>query len=234
VSRSTPLTFRERRHASAVSEIKEVALRHYAEGGEALSLRAVAREMGMSAQALYHYFASRDDLLTALIADGYHSAAARVAAAREAAGPDRRSRMIGAAHGYREWAVERPHEFRLVYGDTVRGYAAPAGGPTDRLGMRVGEEFARACFADWTARDFGELAGRLGGPPDRVAEDPPGWDAIPVVVRVHLAEWWGQLHGLVALEIQGHLGWTGAEPAAVFTSTARRLADRIGRVIDPG
>lgn len=224
-------SFRERRHASAVSEIKEVALRHYAEqGGDGLSLRAVARDMGMSAQALYHYFAGRDDLLTALVADGYHHAAEAVATARDAAGLDRRARMIGAAHGYRGWAVERPHEFRLVYGDPVPGYAAPSDGPTAGLGLRVGAEFARACFPDWSPEVFAALGERLGGTAS--VADGSDWGMVPVVVRRRLAEWWGQLHGLVALEVQGHLGWTGAAPADVFTDAAERLADRIGAVLD--
>ena len=225
----TTTSFRERRHASAVREIKDVALRHYADG--ALSLRAVARELGMTAQALYHYFASRDDLLTALIADGYHAAADAVAAGRDGAAPDRRSRMVGAAQGYRRWSVAHPHEFRLVYGDPVPGYRAPAGGPTERLGLRVGAEFTRACFPDRTAADLAALGARLGGP-ETVEGDPPDWAPIPVAVRVRLAEWWGQLHGLVALEVQGHLRFTGTDPALVYTGAAERLADRI-EALDP-
>lgn len=227
-------SFRERRHASAVREIKEVALRHVAEhGGLGLSLRAVAREMGMSAQALYHYFAGREDLLTALVADGYHAAAHAVAAGRDAAGPTRRERMIGAAHGYRGWAVARPHEFRLVYGDPVPGYRAPEGGPTDGLGLRVGAEFARACFPHHTPADLATLAVRLGAaPPDGTGGTGGVWGPIPPAVRVRLAEWWGQLHGLVTLEVQGHLRWTGAAPEHVYAAAVEGLADRI-EALDP-
>ena len=225
-------SFRERRHASAVREIKEVALRHYAEqGGDGLSLRAVAREIGMSAQALYHYFAGRDDLLTALVADGYHHAADAVAAGRDAAGLGRRAQMIGAAHGYRGWAIDRPYEFRLVYGDPVPGFEAPPDGPTAGLGLRVGHEFARACFPDWTPDAFAALAGRLGGPVEAVAPGGPEWAPVPAVVRVRLAEWWGQLHGLVALEVHGHLRWTGAPPGEMFAGAVERLADRIEDVV---
>ncbi|WP_181783726.1 TetR/AcrR family transcriptional regulator, partial [Pseudonocardia pini] len=132
------LSVRDRRHAEAVREIKEAALRHHAAGE--LSLRAVARDLGMSAQALYHYFPSRDELITALITDGQAAAAQAVAAGREAGG-DRRGRLVGAAVAYRDWAVDQPHVFRLVYGDPIPGYAAPEGGPTVAGALRLGVEF---------------------------------------------------------------------------------------------
>ncbi len=80
-----PLTRRERVRAATIDEIKEIARRHIAEkGAAALSLRAIAREMGMTSPALYRYFASRDDLVTALIVDAYNSLADALEAARDA------------------------------------------------------------------------------------------------------------------------------------------------------
>jgi AcrR family transcriptional regulator len=110
-----------------IDEIKAVARRHLAAEGANLSLRAVARDMGMVSSALYRYFASRDDLLTALILDGYNALGAAVEAA-DAAIKDRtqvRSRWLAAARAVRDWALANPAEYALLYGSPVPGYAAP-------------------------------------------------------------------------------------------------------------
>jgi len=110
-----------------IEEIKAVARRHLATEGANLSLRAVARDMGMVSSALYRYFASRDDLLTALIIDGYNSLGAAVEAA-DAAITDRsklRGRWLAAARAVRDWALANPAEYALLYGSPVPGYAAP-------------------------------------------------------------------------------------------------------------
>ena len=81
---SAPATARARARAELTNEIKATARRHLAEvGAPALSLRAVARELGMASSAVYRYFASRDELLTALIVDAFDAVGA---AAEEAAG----------------------------------------------------------------------------------------------------------------------------------------------------
>jgi AcrR family transcriptional regulator len=108
-------------------EIKAVARRHLETEGANLSLRAVARDMGMVSSALYRYFASRDELLTALILDAYNALADVVAAADEAV-TDRsrlRARWLAAAHAIRDWALARPAEYALLYGSPVPGYVAP-------------------------------------------------------------------------------------------------------------
>src|SRR5690606_11087502 len=91
-----------------------------------LSLRAVARELGMVSSAVYRYVACRDDLLTLLIVDAYASVAD---AAEQAAAGDRNSpparRFVAVAAAFRRWAVANPHEFALIYGSPVPGYAAP-------------------------------------------------------------------------------------------------------------
>jgi AcrR family transcriptional regulator len=110
-----------------ISEIKAVARRHLETDGANLSLRAVARDMGMVSSALYRYFASRDELLTALILDAYNALGATVETA-DAAVSDRanlRRRWLAAARAIRGWALERPAEYALLYGSPVPGYAAP-------------------------------------------------------------------------------------------------------------
>ncbi|HEY2076429.1 MAG TPA: TetR/AcrR family transcriptional regulator [Streptosporangiaceae bacterium] len=120
-------SIRARIRAEMIDEIKAVARRHLAAEGANLSLRAVARDMGMVSSALYRYFASRDDLLTALILDGYNALGDAVESA-DAAVTDRgqlRARWLSATRAVRDWALANPAEYALLYGSPVPGYAAP-------------------------------------------------------------------------------------------------------------
>jgi len=110
-----------------MAEIKAVARAHLATDGANLSLRAVARDMDMVSSALYRYYPSRDDLLTALIIDAYNDLGATVEAA-DAAVTDRsklRERWRAATRAVRGWALANPAEYALLYGSPVPGYAAP-------------------------------------------------------------------------------------------------------------
>jgi AcrR family transcriptional regulator len=119
---------RARVRAELTDEIKAAARRHLATDGANLSLRAIAREMGMVSSALYRYFASRDDLLTALIIDAYNDmgAVAERADAGVAERADVRARWMAVARALRAWALSNPAEYALLYGTPVPGYAAPA------------------------------------------------------------------------------------------------------------
>lgn len=144
---SASRTARERARADLTREIKEEARRQLAAtGADGLSLRAVARALGMVSSALYRYYPSRDDLLTALIIDAYDAlgAAAEQAiapgAADRADGGDAvnrtaRARWIAACSAIRAWARANPHEYALIYGSPVPGYRAPEAtiGPASRV-----------------------------------------------------------------------------------------------------
>jgi len=110
-----------------IDEIKAVARRHLATDGANLSLRAVARDMDMVSSALYRYFASRDDLLTALIIDGYAAIgeAAEKADASITERADLTARWMAICRGVRAWALAHPAEYALLYGTPVPGYRAP-------------------------------------------------------------------------------------------------------------
>jgi AcrR family transcriptional regulator len=92
-----------------------------------LSLRAVARSLGMTVQALYHYFPSRAELLTALITQAYTELADAIEAAIDQAGTGEAStdRFVAAAEGFRTWAIENQGLFELLYGTPLRQYQAP-------------------------------------------------------------------------------------------------------------
>ena len=126
MDKSAP-TLRARVRAEMTAEIKRIALDHLAADGSALSLRAVARDLGMVSSALYRYFQSRDDLLTALIIDAYDALglAAEEADAGFAERGDFVGRWVAVGHAIRGWAVERPHEYALIYGSPIPGYSAP-------------------------------------------------------------------------------------------------------------
>ena len=144
-------------------EILTVAREHLGKhGAAALSLRAVARDMGMASSALYRYVDNRDDLLTLLIVSAYTSLAETVEAAHAAVQPDDlddRWRAIGTA--LRDWARAHPHEFALVYGSPVPDYQAPAES-TNEPGTRV-QALLVALLAD------AQRAGRLTSAPSTFA-----------------------------------------------------------------
>src|SRR5215467_2567922 len=113
----TAAGLRARVRAEMVEEIKAVARRHLASDGADLSLRAVARDLGMVSSAIYRYFPSRDDLLTALIIDGYNAVGAAVEEAEGAVPPlDFPGRWFATCQALRTWALAHPHEYALVYG----------------------------------------------------------------------------------------------------------------------
>src|SRR5271168_1272071 len=118
---------RARMRAELTQEIKDEARRQLAEAGAgSLSLRAIARQLGMVSSGIYRYFKSRDELLTALIIDAYDALGAQVEAAD--AGCDREDfggRWGACSHGARDWARQHPHEYALIYGSPVPGYRAP-------------------------------------------------------------------------------------------------------------
>jgi AcrR family transcriptional regulator len=108
---------RDRFRAQMVQEIKDLALRQLAEGGPpALSVNAIAKELGVSGPALYRYVAGRDALLTELIIDAY----ADLTAALESARPG----SAGLADAYRKWALAQPHRYRLLFAAPLPGYNA--------------------------------------------------------------------------------------------------------------
>src|SRR5258705_8620656 len=130
-------TLRSRVRAEMTEEIKQTARRQLAAAGASnLSLRAVARDMGLVSSGIYRYFGSRDELLTALILDAYNALGAAVEAAQAQVD---RTELVGrynaACHAVRDWALAHPHEYALTYGSPVPGYVAPSEtvGPASRM-----------------------------------------------------------------------------------------------------
>ena len=164
--RSVPRTARERARAEITGEILKAGRRHLATDGAAgLSLRAIARDLGMASSAVYRYVASRDDLLTRLIIDAYDALGAAAEAADRAAGPALAGRWAAICGAVRDWALANPNEYALIYGSPVPGYVAPAEtvGP-GQPGVRPADPDPDGCrlAAAWRSRR--PLACRSGPP----------------------------------------------------------------------
>ncbi|MFD6289401.1 TetR/AcrR family transcriptional regulator [Streptomyces sp. NPDC060205] len=231
-------SLRERRRATATQEILGAAERQIAESGPAaLSLRAVARSLGMTVQALYHYFPSRDELVTALIAKAYEALGDAVQAAVDASREDSPlERVVTAAEGYRRWAVDHPERFQLLYGTPLRYYEAPVEGATTQAVRRMGAIFEREMFDGFTpaqlaAVDASELSPAFVAYLDKLP--PTGQDALPPVLTALVMSAWGHMHGLVVLEVFGHTTFLGEHPAEIFRMGMRTTLKDIYSRIPP-
>ena len=230
---SAPRNARERVRRELTSEIKATALAQLAAGGgAALSLRAIAREMGMASSALFRYFHNRDALLTAMIIDSYGALADAVDAAqarvRDASIEDR---WLAICNGVRDWATAHPHEYALIFGSPIPGYAAPPDtiAPASRVPLLLGE-----LLGDLMA-DGSYDAGALPEPPAAVslALDPvratmPAGAPADLMVRGLMA--WTYLFGAVSFEVFGHRHGVIGDLDAFFEHEVRRLAVLLGLV----
>ncbi|TWF78778.1 TetR family transcriptional regulator [Pseudonocardia hierapolitana] len=212
--------------AELTREIVEAARRHLAtEGAAGLSLRAVARELGMASSAVYRYFASRDELLTALIVEAYDALGAAAERAESAvARADLRGRWRATCRAAREWALAHPHEYALVYGSPVPGYAAPEAtvGPASRVGVLLCRVVADGVAAGTVqARPDGPTAGAVLTP--GVAERL----GLPEALAPRVVTAWSGLYGAVSFEVFGQTHKVVADHAAYFDAAVERLADLV-------
>lgn len=125
---SAPRTARAAARELLTNQILETARSHLVkQGATELSLRAVARDLGMASSAVYRYFPSRDALLTALIVDAYNALGHAAENADAAIGnrDDHLGRWRAIANAVRDWAIAHPHEYALIYGTPIPGYEAP-------------------------------------------------------------------------------------------------------------
>jgi len=224
---------RERLRDATMAEIKATARRHLVTAGpEALSLRAVARDMGLTAPALYRYVDSRDDLLTEVSTELYDELTSSLEAARdkqpaEAIGP----RLVAASWALRTWALAHPTEFGLLFGSPLPGYAVPSEGVLHEAGRRFGLVFA-ALFAQlWEQRPFpcdrtedldAALVGQLAAYAESMGSPLP-----PGAVKVFL-ECWVRLYGLVCMEVFGHLKFALDDAEAMFADMLRTNGVALG------
>lgn len=200
----TAPSIRARVREELTSEIKAVARRQLTTEGANLSLRAVARELGMVSSAVYRYFPSRDDLLTALIIDCYNELGEAGEKAVEGV-EGLAARWLAFGHGIRDWALAHPAEYALIYGSPVPGYQAPRDtvGPATRTTMVIIKLLVEGYLA-------GELKGTDEGPPLPPLLETEMRRAIdevlpqmPVGVLARGITAWVQLFGVITFELFG-------------------------------
>jgi len=205
-------TPRERYRSQMCAEIKEHAWAQIATAGaSALSLNAIARQMGMSGPALYRYFANRDELITELITDAYRSLADTFRAAA-ASGAD----LTALAHALRTWALDDPQRYFLIYGTPVPGYHAPD--DVTAIASEIMTPVLDACAALPSDDPATPLDDHLASHRQWTESQAPS-----VALRRALT-FWTRLHGILSLELAGHFDGMGFDPAQLFTAELDALS----------
>jgi AcrR family transcriptional regulator len=190
-------------------EIKDLALQQLAQGGpQALSVNAIAKELGVSGPALYRYFAGRDDLLTELILDAYADLTAAMA--------DADGDLTALAGAYRAWAVAQPHRYRLLFAAPLPGYDAhdPRLVAASAEAMKV---LLNALGGDETVEDAVLEKQLTAWASDRgMTEADPGRSLTAITA-------WSRLHGHVSLEIEGNFASMGLDADRLFAREVSSL-----------
>jgi AcrR family transcriptional regulator len=224
---------RERQHEATREEIKDAARKQMREEGTAaVSLRALGRALGMTAPALYRYYASRDDLVTALIVDAYHSQAAWLEAACNQAPPDDHAgRILHFMLAYREWALDHPTEYSLIYGTPIPGYHAPWD-VTAPAAQRIMDIILDLLKGAWQTKaltlpaEYSRLPSPLRHKLAEMAAS-AGY-AVPLPILNMALVSWGHIQGLISLELYGHLVLLGPQAGDVYRLEAAAWLKRFG------
>ncbi len=228
-----PAGARARARAEVRAAILATASAHVAERGAGdLSLRAVARDLDMVSSAMYRYFASRDELLTALIVEAYDSLGEAAEAAVEAtAGQAPSDRWVNAARAIRGWAMAHRHDYALLYGTPVPGYAAPddtvvPGTRVSRALVRIVRDAARdgrlapptagAAVSATTSESFVALRAELD------------LDDVTDATLLALLLAWTQLFGLLTFELFGQTRNFVHDDEQLFVDATTAMAHHLG------
>jgi AcrR family transcriptional regulator len=220
-SSQPPPNRRERLRTATIAEIKGVARRLLVAGGApAVSLRAIAREMGMTAPAIYRYFPGLDALIVELVADFYDELRVEVERAK-AATTEPVAALQEMSRAFRRWSIGHPAEFTLVFGSPLPGVVRVDDEicEPDHAGARFGLPFMAAFFELWQQRPFRtppreQIEARVI-PYLKPYREKFG-DNVPVEVIYTYLSAWTRLYGLVALEVFGHLHWAVTDAESLF------------------
>ena len=228
-----PPSRRERVRAATIEEIKATALRMLREHGSDLRFADIARDMGMTAPALYRYFSDRDELLSALMVDGFQEMQEALTSALDAADPgDLAGRIRAAAVAYRAFAKVDPSRFSLLFGlpnPEFGRHSEHSSGPA------AGHTMARLEAMIRTVLDSGETPEPLlaaTGP--TVAEElltVQHSEGLPVPAEHYqaLLHFLAAVHGFACLECFDHLNWiTPAARDEVFDAQVELLIVAMG------
>ncbi|MCW2741922.1 MAG: transcriptional regulator, TetR family [Blastococcus sp.] len=234
-----PLNRRDRARADTLRAIKDTARRVLVDQGvDGLALRAVAREMGMTAPGLYRYFDSREDLVENVVADLYDELVTVLEAARDAARPTTAPiQLLACSREFRRWATTHRAEFGLLFGSAGDG-VVPAHGapdheasPAELAAQRFGAVFAVLVAQIYLERGFAVPADDEIEPP--LQEQLQAWCAkfpvqLPLGVMQVFLSCWIRLYGLVCMEVFGHLRFALNDAGPMFEAELHGLAEVLG------
>lgn len=225
-------TRRERIRNETIEEIKSTAWKQVAGMGAAsLSLRAIAREMGMTAPGLYRYFKDRDALVTALMIDAFDSFSDALEVARDACAADDhagRFRAIGKA--YFQWGTANPQRYIFLFGTPVPGYQfAEEVGPSAQRSFLVlqgvvGDAYVAGKIAgDATSM---KLPARLKGQYEVLRK--MGMPYVPIITHLALSVW-GAIHGMTSLCLYGYFdGFLGGQVGTFVEVEIEKMVHVLG------
>jgi AcrR family transcriptional regulator len=233
------LSRRDRLRAETTEEIKQTARRILVEQGpEAVTLRAIARDMGMTAPALYRYFGSHEDLIKHVIGDIFTEIGEGIQAAIDAAGATMTDKMVAACREFRRWGLEHKAEFGLLFGTPLPTLEALH---DDRdVVAECASKFSGVFFAL-----FFELWNKQPFPVPADDEIDPGLRAqlaryrdglgvdLPLGAGLTFLRCWVRLYGMVSLEVFGHLHFALDDAAPMFELTLAELADLVNLEYPP-
>jgi AcrR family transcriptional regulator len=241
IDASLKATRRERVRAATVDEIKQTARRLLVDEGPAgVTLRAIAREMGMTAPGLYRYFPNHEELVEALVCDVYVELAEHLEAIGQGVTEGPAKRIVTVAKAFRTWAVTHPREYGLVFATPVAALGSPVSAldAVQAAGNQFGRVFLVIFFELWREQPFpvpadeelppslvaqfadyrATLAETLG---DQVLEVPIG--ALHLFMRL-----WAQLYGLVAMEVYAHLSFCLNDVEPFFDANLYEMGQALG------
>ena len=226
---SAPRTARELAHAEMQRRILQAARKQLTTVGPAqLSLRAIARELGMVSSAIYRYVESRDELITRLILDSFHNLGEAVAAACKRAEATPRAQVQTWANSLRDWALEHPYDWALIYGVPIPGYAAPSDTieparrvnapvlelyPDFRPDLQAGQLLDASEAALAPLRSMLEFEGK--------SEEAGQGTATAMMLA------WSSIHGFISLELGGHFHGTADDTDAVYAAIVSQLTSHL-------
>jgi AcrR family transcriptional regulator len=215
------------------TKIKAVARQQMADGGTAsISLRGIATALQVTAPALYRYYPTRDDLITALIVDAFNALADALEAAEVAhASANAPAQLMAVLHAYRQWALEHPTDFQLIYGNPIPGYDAPS----DVTVPAVSRTFIPLMRPMVIALNNGDFT------PQTPFTQVPTHNAAHIQALIERGGYpisvstfnigmmlWVHIHGVIMLELFHHIGPNVGDVDAFYDSTLRALLTAMG------
>jgi len=233
---AAPAAGRERHRQATVAAIKHTARRLLVEDAETLSLRAIARAMGLTPPALYRYFASYEDLVTALAVDLFDELVTVLEEARDSLpGDDVSAQLLAASRAFRRWSLEHPREFALLFANPMPELA----GPTKRdeihaAAQRFGRVFGELVARLWRRRPFPDASKDLDPRVEAqlAAYDEPLAGLLPRPALYVFLRCWSRLYGTVTLEVFGHLSWALTDTEPLFEDMLADNARALGILDD--